>query len=400
MSTKDSKDSIAWFKENFGAEINAAVAGTPFDLDMLTAIALQETGFIWGSLRKKGLSRERILELCVGDTLDGRSAFPRDKAALLAHPQGQAMFDVAKAALIDMAAHIAGYSGAAANPKKFCHGFGLFQYDIQFFKIDPDYFLERKYRFFDQTLGKAISELKSKLITVGNAMGWGVKTSLTDMEKAMVAIAYNRGSYNAAKGLKQGHQNSDGKFYGELFFDYLTLSKTVPMPVGVTPAPPPPPPPPPPPAPPPPPPAPPPPATPGEAMLVDVAADPLNVRSAPEKKPGNVVASLPNKHPVQAFEAKNGFRRITTMLIAQAVQGWASADFLKPAGEAMKVNVSNDPLNVRRTPDQTPGNVIAKLPKNHPVLAFETQNGFRRVTATLDGLAVDGWASAQFLKKA
>lgn len=386
MSTKDS---IAWFKENFGAEINAAVAGTPFDLDMLTAIALQETGFIWGTLRKKGLSRERILELCVGDTLDGRSAFPKDKAELIAFPQGQAMFDVAKAALVDMAANIPGYSGAAANPRKFCHGFGIFQYDIQFFKTDPAYFLDRKYRFFDQTLGKAIAELKSKLATVGNKMGWGVKTSLTDMEKAMVAIAYNRGSYNPAKGLKQGHKNSDGKFYGELFFDYLTLAKTVPMPVAAAPTPAPAPAPAPTPAP---------PATPGEAMLVSVT-DQLNVRSTPEKLPNNVVGKLPDKLEVTAFETKNGFRRIQTMLVGKAVGGWVSVDFLKPAGEAMTINVAKDPLNIRRTPEQAPGNVFAKLPKGHPVLAFEAENGFRRIKTTLDGDAIDGWASAQFLKK-
>lgn len=392
------KDSILWFKQNFGAEINEAVKGTPFDLDMLTAIALQETGFIWGTLRTKGLSRDRILELCVGDTLDGRSAFPKDKAELLTHPQGQAMFDVAKAALVDMAANIPGYASAAANPKKFCHGFGLFQYDIQFFKTDPDYFLERKYRFFDQTLGKAISELKSKLAVVAKKLGWAADRKLSDMDKAAVAIAYNRGSYDPAKGLKQGHKNSDGKFYGELFFDYMKQSQAVPMPA--VPVPPPPAPPPPPTPPPPPPPAPPSPApTPGEALVVAVTNDLLNLRGKPETG-NNIIAKLPNGLAVQAFEAKNGFRRVTGMLIGKAIEGWASAQFLKPAGEAMLVDVASTPLNVRRTPEPVAGNVVAKLPKGHAVRAFETQNGFRRVTAVLDGKAVEGWASAQFLKKA
>lgn len=135
-------------------------------------------------------------------------------------------------------------------------------------------------------------------------------------------------------------------------------------------------------------------------MLVDVATDPLNVRRTPEKIAGNVFKQLSNKHPVQAYETRNGFRRITTMLIAEAIEGWVSAQFLKPAGEAMTVDVTNTPLNVRRTADQSAGNVFAKLPKGHPVLAFETQNGFRRIRATLDGDAIDGWASVQFLKKA
>ena len=64
------KDNIAWFKANFGPQIVVATAGTPFDVDMLTAIAVQETGSIWGRLIGKGLSTERILELCVGDVLN------------------------------------------------------------------------------------------------------------------------------------------------------------------------------------------------------------------------------------------------------------------------------------------------------------------------------------------
>jgi hypothetical protein len=387
MSTEDS---IVWFKQNFGAEIVEAVKDTPFDLDMLTAIALQETGFIWGSLRTKGLSRDRILELCVGDTLDGRSAFPRDKADLLTHPRGQAMFDVAKAALVDMAAHVPGYSGPAANPNKFCHGFGMFQYDIQFFKIDPDYFLDRRYRHFDQTLGKAIAELKSKLASVSAKLGWGVKTRLTDMEKAAVAIAYNRGSYNPAKGLKQGHKNSDGKYYGELFFDYMKLAQTVPMPASVPPAP-------------------------GQAMQVVVAGSQLNLRSKPERG-DNIVGKLPDGLHVTAFEAKDGFRRVTATLASRAVEGWASADFLEalavpvpppappppappppPPGEAMRVNVTSSQLNLRSKPELG-DNIIGKLPDGAPVRAFETRNGFRRVTATLIGSAVEGWVSAQFLK--
>ena len=72
---------MLWFKIQFGPQIARAVAGTPFDLDMLTALASQETGYIWSVLRAKGLSIPKILELCVGDTIDdtgGRTAFPRN----------------------------------------------------------------------------------------------------------------------------------------------------------------------------------------------------------------------------------------------------------------------------------------------------------------------------------
>jgi len=62
------------------AKITSAIAGTPFN---------------------------QILELCVGDTLDrGRRAFPKTKAEFVAVPNGQTMFQIARKALVSMAAHI------------------------------------------------------------------------------------------------------------------------------------------------------------------------------------------------------------------------------------------------------------------------------------------------------
>ena len=96
---------MRWFKENFHTPIEATIAGTPFTLDLLVAIACQETGHIWSVLRKKPLMLDQILALCVGDTLDApnRSAFPKTKAALLAQPRGAEMFRIARKALEDMA---------------------------------------------------------------------------------------------------------------------------------------------------------------------------------------------------------------------------------------------------------------------------------------------------------
>jgi len=101
---------IKWFKENFQSQIEAAVKGTAFSTDMIVAVACQETGYIWQVLRRHQdeLSLPRILELCVGDTIDGsskspRTAFPTSKAELLKKPNGHAMFDIARQSLVDMA---------------------------------------------------------------------------------------------------------------------------------------------------------------------------------------------------------------------------------------------------------------------------------------------------------
>ena len=216
-----------WFKSQFQPAIERAIAGTPFSVDMVTAFACQETGEIWPALRRQGLPTSRILELCVGDTIDasatgGRRAFPKSKAELLQSPQGDRMFEIARQGLVDMASHIPAYRGAVSRPDKFCHGFGIFQLDLQFFKAEPDYFLSRRYADFDAALAKCVGEMKSAL----KRIGWQAKTSLSDAEMAGVAIAYNTGRYDPAKGLKQGY--FDGKkYYGENYFAYLQLAKSV-----------------------------------------------------------------------------------------------------------------------------------------------------------------------------
>jgi hypothetical protein len=221
-------DDIRWLKQQFSIQIKAALTGTPFDVDMIAALACQETGEVWPILRKKQLPLQRILALCVGDTIDfrgpgqGRQAFPRNKDALIAVSNGEQMFEIARTALEEMAAFIPNYRSASANPRKFCHGFGMFQRDLQFFKEDPDYFLERRYENFSDTLDQCLGELHRGL----KKLGFESRTSLTDTEFAFVAIAYNTGGFNPVKGLKQGFRDDGGKFYGELIFDFVKLSRS------------------------------------------------------------------------------------------------------------------------------------------------------------------------------
>ncbi len=320
---------MKWFKDNFHAEVQTAIAGTPFTLDLMVALACQETGDVWPILRKKPLTVDRVLALCVGDTIDfnpatgkGRKAFPKNKAALLAAPKGAAMFAVARQALVDVAQQIPSFP--ASKPDKFCHGFGMFQLDLQFFKDDPDYFLEKRYEKFSATLGKAIGELTDK----AKKIGLFNKPSLTDMELTAVAIAYNSGSFKPSLGLKQGHFDGT-KFYGEEIFDFIRIAHTVPAPDGppVLPSPPPdhailPPP------------------TPvaatGPFLTVHTQLSPLRIRSEPKvsSPPGkNVIAQLPDGHPVRAVtdSGTKKFREIETSLAGAHIRGFASTDFLVPA---------------------------------------------------------------------
>lgn len=337
---------ILWFKQQFRAEIEAAVQGTPFTLDMLTAVACQETGEIWPILRKKDLSVERILELCVGDTIDakpgggGRRAFPKNKAELIAHPNGAEMFGIARQALVDMAQFIPGYKGAASNPNKFCHGYGIFQFDLQFFKTEPDYFLQKRYAVFADCLAKAIGELRN----AQRRAGLGDKTKLTDLEMAAVTIAYNTGRFIPSRGLKQGFKDSAGKFYGENFFEFLRLAHTVVVP---------------------------------DAVPVDAtAAQPTSVEPTADPTagtpPGPVGPALvPQPTPVDA------------------------------TGKVFEVDVQHQPLNLRAEPSKTAA-ILTKLPDGTLVQAVSNKktDGFLEVQTSLHGARFHGFAFADFLKPA
>ncbi|HEY0823341.1 MAG TPA: hypothetical protein VGD76_06085 [Ramlibacter sp.] len=317
---------ILWFKTQFQPRIEAAIAGTPLTVDFLAAIACQETGHVWSVLRQKGLPVEQILALCVGDTLDadrGRSAFPRTKAELLAVPRGAEMFEIAHQALVDMAAHIPGFAAVARRPHKFCHAFGIFQLDLQFFRDDPDYFLDRRWERFEPALDKCLQELQRALFKLGFAQ----RTSLDDRELAAVGIAYNTGGFRPARDLKQGHFDGQ-RFYGEAIFDFLRLAHTVALP-GVAPilleppagnalVPPP---------------------TPvtatGPKLRVDTMEGMLRLRREPRKSTppqANVIAHLPDAHPVRAVTGTpvGGFLEVETTLSGALLRGFASTKFLVP----------------------------------------------------------------------
>jgi hypothetical protein len=226
MSVQE-QNAIKWFKTNFGAAISAACQNTPYSLDMATAIAMQETySDCWGLLYQTKPVAE-VLRLCVGDTLDfpkrGARAFPKNKAELLQAQGGQQMFDVARTALLDIAQFNRQYATAAQNPDKFCHAFGIFQYDIQHFKQGGDaaaFFLNESWNDIGECIKRLIGELNDAL----KAAYGPHKTTLNDDEMMYVAIAYNAGHVRVGGGPKQGFQDGDGVFYGEGFQRYLALA--------------------------------------------------------------------------------------------------------------------------------------------------------------------------------
>jgi len=223
------KDDIQWFKENFAADVVPSLAGTPISFDLVCAIAYQESGELWSRTRQR-LPREEVLRLAVGDTLDepNRSAFPRNHVELIEEPRGNEMFELAHRLLGEMgeATGIEIYRNLATRPHKFVHGYGIFQYDLQFFRQDPEFFLEQRWRHIDEAVRKLMQELTHGV----SRLGYAGKPSLTDLESAFVAIVYNTGfgNFRESRGLKQGH--SDGThFYGENIDRYIKIAHDIPL---------------------------------------------------------------------------------------------------------------------------------------------------------------------------
>src|SRR5262245_19653904 len=86
-------DAATWFQQNFRADAEKVLEGTPFPFALALAIAMQETSYMWTNFYKN-MTPNEVLALCVGDTLDApnRSAFPKNKSALLAATNGSQMF--------------------------------------------------------------------------------------------------------------------------------------------------------------------------------------------------------------------------------------------------------------------------------------------------------------------
>lgn len=322
-----SLDDVRWFKQEFQQRMQASLVGTPLTVDFMTALACQETGEVWPLLRKAGLPTNTILQLCVGDTIDyggGRRAFPQTKDDLIGATNGQQMFDIARKALVDMAQYVGAYKKVAGQANKFCHGFGLFQRDLQFFKSDPGYFLNRGYEQFDGTLAEALGELARAL----KKLGFHTRLSLSDLELCAVGIVYNTGGYNPAKGLKQGYFDGQ-KYYGESLFDYLRLAHTAavsgstplvaPAVAGFAAV------------------LPPSPVTgEGASMRVRIAEGMLRLRSEPEitdPPQKNVIGHLPDGQLVRALSSKasNGFLEVETSLLGALKRGFASKKYLEIA---------------------------------------------------------------------
>lgn len=156
----------AWLKQNFEVQIKECIQNTPWTVELVCAIFCQETAsklLLW----MDHYSAETILQRCVFDASGDfpgthRSAFPRN-AKEFQQTYGLSITTM----LINQAnmqrampQHDApkGYSAADYLYK----GYGIFQYDLQNIKKDPEFFLFKKWYNFSDCILKLVEELDVK----------------------------------------------------------------------------------------------------------------------------------------------------------------------------------------------------------------------------------------------
>lgn len=149
----------SWLDTHFCKAAAAAVAGTPFEKELLYAIACQETAIYWCHWINDH-TPEDILARCVfdasGDVNGTRVAFPENTTAFI-EKYGQ---DIADMLIAEANASRALHGW---EPKQWVYaGYGIFQYDIQAIVTDPDFFKNKQWYNMDACLGKVVSELQAK----------------------------------------------------------------------------------------------------------------------------------------------------------------------------------------------------------------------------------------------
>ena len=151
---------VASFLElHFGDKIKEAVAGTPFGVNHIIAIACQESASDWiDFIHTK--TPEQILALQVSDPTGDEPGTSRH-----AWPQNLSVFKESFPTIAPMLVAEGNKYRAAKNwaPRQWLYkGYGIFQYDIQNIKTDKDFFVNKLWYNIDDCLKRVISELHDK----------------------------------------------------------------------------------------------------------------------------------------------------------------------------------------------------------------------------------------------
>ena len=149
-----------WLKANHGDEMRAALADTPFSVDIACAICCKETGIYLVEFIDN-MDDADALARCVfdasGDAPEtSRNPFPANTAAF------RERYDEEFAEMLIAEANKTRSLRGLAPQSWVYKGYGLFQYDLQHVGSDEAFFRQRKWARFDECLARLVSELTRK----------------------------------------------------------------------------------------------------------------------------------------------------------------------------------------------------------------------------------------------
>lgn len=162
LNKTQAKEAAFWMRQHFDAQIREVVAGTPWNVELIIAIACQETAYKWLHWIKD-YSPEVILARCVFDT-SGEPEFP--DAPRSAFPKTR--FDFVERYGTDFLKMLVEESNKTRRMQGWhdapylCRGYGIFQYDLQHVLTDREWFEQKRWYSLSECLVKLVAELNVK----------------------------------------------------------------------------------------------------------------------------------------------------------------------------------------------------------------------------------------------
>lgn len=166
LSEPQAKKAIKWMKANFGNDILKKIAGTKYSVDTVCGIFCQETASkLIGWM--DSYEPEVILARCVFDASGDfpgtiRYAFPKNREEFQEAYGVELTEKLINEANLQRKMPQAGAPNGWSPAKYLYKGYGIFQYDLQNIKTDPDFFKLKQWYSFNECLDRLIKILNQK----------------------------------------------------------------------------------------------------------------------------------------------------------------------------------------------------------------------------------------------
>lgn len=177
LGKTQAQEAALWLRQHFEGQINEMIAGTPWSIELVCAIACQETAQRW--IRWiDNYDAETILARCVFDASGEpefptavRSAFPKNRDVFRAHYGNEFLQMLIDEGNKQRAMPQPGYPNGYRAATYLYKGYGIFQYDLQHITTDRQFFEQKQWYHMTYCLQRLVDELNRKARLSNNLHG-------------------------------------------------------------------------------------------------------------------------------------------------------------------------------------------------------------------------------------